>query len=121
MKEGDFRIGIHVKYEGSEITLDEDYLEVLLAVRNYEDYEPIHLTEEWLVKLGFKLGASEIGSAYYHKGVGIYDFCIRFYRVTQSLYFCLGNEQNSSYEPKYFVHQLQNLYFALTGEELTIK
>lgn len=85
-----------------------------------EGVSPIPLTEEWLERFGFERGASETMSAYYHKKVGIDDLCLRFMRQTPSIYFCKGNEENSSYEPKYYVHQLQNLYFALTGKELPI-
>jgi hypothetical protein len=70
--------------------------------------EPIPLNEEWLVKFGFDdLGAYGWGIGYFH---------IRF-RNLHKFYFPL---ENRIIRVKH-VHQLQNLYFALTGEELTIK
>lgn len=38
------------------IILDEDKLEVLFASRDYHNYKGVPLTEEWLLKLGFKKG-----------------------------------------------------------------
>ena len=71
---------------------------------------PIPLTEEWLIKFGFEesevfvkvflLNQIPIGYGYaYRKGWQIMPEGIEIKHV----------------------HQLQNLYFALTGEELTIK
>lgn len=69
-------------------------------------FTPIPLTEQWLVDLGFKL---EKGSNY--------DMYIL------NTFWIIHNEKG--YEPPIFfgmyllyVHQLQNLYFALTGEEI---
>lgn len=86
---------------------------------NTERINPIPLTEEWLLKFGFGRGAIDMYHAYWHKRVGHYDFCISI-APTGNFYFCLGNEQNSSFAPKQYVHQLQNLYFALTGKELIL-
>lgn len=86
---------------------------------NYEcecsSCEPIPLTEEWLVKFGFvRLGNQEtwFGRALWTKGT----FAVMHgYGTT--------NGQRTRYDMIEFdyVHQLQNLYFALTGEELEIK
>jgi hypothetical protein len=69
---------------------------------------PILLTEEWLFRFGFK---HEIGD-YYHKKD--HYFGIKFLK---------GKFTFPSFwhvEIKY-LHQLQNLYFALTQEELCLK
>jgi len=94
----------------------DNMVEVVDSIRDNEvngeptDYfNPIPLTEEWLIKLGF------------HEIFGVY-----------AVY---GREINlklmDGYWDVYFkgkhvsvikhVHQLQNLYFALTGQELTLK
>ena len=83
----------------------------------YEAVEPIPLTEEWLVKFGF----DEITNV---------DNCdFKEYRMFNkhsfAIQFPCGNEAHC-YAGNYpiaikHVHQLQNLYHALTGEELTIK
>jgi hypothetical protein len=76
--------------------------------------KPIPLTEEWLLKFGFSLD----------EGITI--------RVSEFNWFSLSN-LNIGYfysvnggeyligKPIKYVHQLQNLYFALTGNELTLK
>jgi hypothetical protein len=60
---------------------------------NNDVIKPIPLTEEWLLKFGFE--------------------CV--YTLDRSF-----QHLDCEYDLEY-VHQLQNLYFALTGEELTIK
>ena len=82
-------------------------------------YEPIPLTEEWLLKFGFEMIEDKTEEVWYW---AYKDF------VLEPTFFCFGyaspivfdlirvNEEN----PLIHVHQLQNLYFALTGEELEI-
>ena len=62
---------------------------------------PIPLTEEWLVKFGFEL----VGKKTYYK------LNIPLIPVRNSHYQCKGADIK-------YVHQLQNLYFALTNKEL---
>lgn len=98
-----------------------EHLEFLLNDKlNHSVMKPIPLTEEWLVKLGFKsdynqkwsknytpLGEYFIQSIYFNDGklaTEIYDDWGSFYHIGSKIK---------------HVHQLQNLYFALTGEELT--
>lgn len=74
--------------------------------------EPIPLTEEWLLKFGLKTSIYD-SKRFLILGVDIYIFDnnkIIFNPSSSDLYL----------ELKY-VHQLQNLFFAFKGEELTIK
>ena len=83
---------------------------------DWDELKPMPLTEEWLVKFGFE-NMSET-TDYYFK---LNDFIIGGWRKT--LYPSINGESGLEafgIEIKY-VHQLQNLYFALTGEELIIK
>lgn len=82
-------------------------------------YAPIPLTEEWLVKFGFEIKwvqcgwEAKLGDFYLWKGSSwnywnyatVDDRCENTNEVDVILN---------------FVHQLQNLYYALTGEELTV-
>lgn len=72
----------------------------------------IPITEEWLVKLGFE----------YIKQYGVYSKNgISFgYRTDAEGLFLTDFFDDWKIVPIYYVHQLQNLYFALTGNELTI-
>ena len=80
---------------------------------DYERLIPIQLTEEWLLKAGFeKLTSIEKGfklnSYTYGRG---FSFIVHLNNGLLSTNFWQGNE-------KKFVHQLQNLFFSLTGEDL---
>jgi hypothetical protein len=76
--------------------------------------EPIPLTEEWLVRLGFTVGTP------YSNDRGFFSPC-KYYFFEGDIEFLLfvsGGRPINNIELEH-VHQLQNLYFALTGEELT--
>ena len=87
----------------------------------YEDLEPIPLTEEWLLKFGFekdeyakdfRLGKYWVENRYfdsYEKSMFLFG-CYQFNKIYIT----------SNVDVLKYVHELQNLYFALTGQELTI-
>ena len=79
---------------------------------NYGEINPIPLTEEWLVKFGFEK------RRYIHEGIifGKDEFWDLEYYIAHDIYEISQLEIDNL---KY-VHQLQNLYFALTGNELEI-
>jgi hypothetical protein len=80
-----------------------------------KDIKPIPLTEEWLLRFGFeKLKRAVIA---FGKRNLIVEWL--FERWTGRLYYD-AYTSIQIIEIQY-VHQLQNLYFALTEEELTIK
>lgn len=71
------------------------------------EIQPIPLTEEWLLKFGFnKFPASNLWDRD--------DFWTLYYSTEKKKWIFDHLEMSIKY-----VHQLQNLYFALTGEELT--
>jgi len=130
MKANELRLGNLAK------TKDKDLLEVrgiesdnvTYYVINRDRYplpegwkaEPIPLTEEWLLKFGYKHFQSE---HIYSEWALVIDGILK-YKIFQSSYtgvetFTFPNS-NKPVTLKH-VHQLQNLYFALTGNELTIK
>jgi len=79
------------------------------------DLSYIPLTEEWLDKLGFKeMDTNENGGDHYFchskSDIGL-DSSFQPYGI-------FGNTVRYDLE---YVHQLQNLYYALVGQELTIK
>ena len=84
-------------------SIKENYSEPTINSMN-----PIPLTEEWLLKFGF-YKSETFKNSFIKKGVDIYIQDTAFW------YDLLNN----SIEIK-SVHQLQNLFFALTNEELTI-
>lgn len=76
-----------------------------------DSFEPILLTEEWLERFGFEEVIVEGYPIYISRN----GFTVEYYS-DESIFLILNFEVKVKY-----VHQLQNLYFALTGEELTIK
>lgn len=80
---------------------DDDY--------RISDCEPIPLTEEWLLKFG-------LGKFPNRKDLfNCFGYTILLTQETPMFYIGVAMIEIKS------VHQFQNLYFALTGEELTIK
>ena len=82
-------------------------------------FEPIPITAEWLERLGFSFNRSVAVFDEFQKGNIVY-------MVWKNGRKDLGLDTNVvSYGNKHikcqFVHQLQNLYYALCGEELTLK
>lgn len=85
----------------------------MLVINGLEDLSGIELTEEWLIKMGFVRNMD----TYYLNDLGLSwltteDNFQTEYKLADSKWMLLDLK---------YVHQLQNLYFALTGEELTIK
>lgn len=75
----------------------------------YDNIEPIPLTEEWLLKLELKKWNSKNNELTYSNNKLIIHKRKDGYVVSRK-WITIN-----------FVHQLQNFYFALTGEELKIK
>jgi hypothetical protein len=112
-----YRAVKEIKY--NQFGLQSDYDGV-----NFEICRPIPITEEWLIKLGFKKDNSEDDYIIEHPKD------IVKYVLTENVLgiglWILGVDQFYDKDYKYFswdikfVHQLQNLYFALTQKELTL-
>lgn len=79
---------------------------------------PIPITEEWLFKLGFEKSDSNYGG--YLSAPDREGSSIRIRVMSTNDFYYSPNELAKPVFIK-SVHQLQNLYFALTGEELTVK
>jgi len=120
MKATELRIGNWINYIGSgdvQLSSKEALCNVFDDLESeYPLSSPIPLTEEWLLKFGFKERDDER-----YRDIRI---CNKLYLAIEikKLEAIIGDaiEWTKPIKIKY-VHQLQNLYFALTGEELTIK
>lgn len=88
----------------------------------YTEYaKPIPLTEEWLLKFGFE------NDTYGNFTLSLGDILDVQWVMVSFKYYDLKewdstqfSDNNLMYDCKY-VHQLQNLYFSLTGKELEVK
>ena len=118
MNSKELRIGNLVEYDDEVVTVTgvtEENPFVNTITPDYLDYEeitPIPIKEEWLLKFGFKKPAHVwIGTKFWMSRGGTYDR--DFY-----LWHCALNKNNAGLCDIRYVHQLQNLYFALTNKEL---
>lgn len=149
MKASELRIGNWIGYDGwhpdlasnnrpmpsydvvvKGIEYDEEkdcYIISSINERGFEDsFHPIILTEEWLERLGFKhITGDAIWREYklsdydeiWHCGNGYFiekdSDTFKFYQHTDEDTYC---------QLKWikYVHELQNLYYALTGKELIL-
>lgn len=75
-------------------------------------YEPIPLTEEWLFKFGLENGTTQALEKI---------TCAKVMYESWQKCCTLYSGHNCLHVKIQYVHQLQNLYFALTGEELELK
>ena len=100
-------------WEVSEIYADDIHWLSKVDVKD-EDFRPIPLTEEWLLKLGFEKERERYFNTF---------IVLRFINNKVDV-FNLGVSHDEEYleflNSINYVHQLQNLHFALTGSELTI-
>lgn len=114
-----------IEYEAKDSSgtqVESPYIDVV------SQYEPIPLTEEWLEKLGLikrnqteelpeelqQPDIDEDGDIWYTWVKGVFNLEIQ---SNGEIWF----ELYSHYKHIKWVHELQNLYFALTEEELTLQ
>lgn len=130
MKASELRIGNYISHIPTRKTDTVNLLQPGLGVSHSEVngvninglYEPIPLDYEWLVKFGFNLCGSKIRGNPDILTIQISNNETLDYEDEE--FFIAGVNSNrvvSLWNSPKYVHQLQNLYFALTGEELTIK
>jgi hypothetical protein len=89
----------------------------------FDGFKPIKITAEWLLKFGikrinnsmFRFGAITFQATHIDDGGGLSE---RLLSTRKAFKICLAGKFICNIE---HIHQLQNLYFALTGEELEIK
>ena len=100
----------------NDINRDHIYTEEFYYISGYkpDHLEGIPLTEGWLLRFGGK--EDEGGDTYLPMPKGV---DMRLYMNYDHLLECKGQVcPITEYDHIKYVHQLQNLYFALTGEEL---
>ena len=132
MKASEFRIGNYYLDIDNKLSELSGYELWQMSVSENNDnlgvmeFQPIPLTEEWLLKFGFERGGYDMIEVSHPSNP---RFVLYGYLDNDSDY--LGWNYDTEVDIKgttfrdsllkiKYVHQLQNLYFALTNEELTI-
>lgn len=123
------RIGNYVMYS-SLIQVNEH--KILEMAEHPYRFAPIRLTEEWLERFGFKRedkSPTKGHSHYFSKWLMDYKYSFAYapFREDWGFYHSYTDASNDEDNDKFdfiscgikYVHQLQNLYFALSGTELT--
>ena len=103
MTENELRIGNYYIFDGEVFKLEKEYFVILQL--NLSLTKPIPLNEKWLMKFSFNF-----------KELGFQDLSVSIGMSSKKIYFNIGNYCRLL---KY-VHELQDIYFALTGKELEI-
>ncbi len=127
MKATELRIGNYTNEKGKQ---KQVYSVSNHNAKDYSKVKPIPLTERWLKDFGFKFNDDLNNDLPSKEAYFLNDFIIWFshlhtLKIKQNSTNSYWHEQYEYYnghglkvEIKY-IHQLQNLYFALTGKELT--
>ena len=109
IKATDLRINNWYLMNGREFYLEMHWLNQWAKGKlDLSKISGIPLTEEWLLKLGFEYGIKSLSR-------------FRFEWDNGFIIIAPDNGSGDISVKCEYVHTFQNLYFALTGEELTIK
>jgi len=121
MKANELRIGNYTVFSTPKLPINIRELKHAVSAIDIVNYEngkimlnPIPLTEEWLVKFGFQTDLI----TWWNDKLKELHISIGHYAVDR-FYLCTSIGLVHSIQIEY-VHQLQNLFYALCGEELTI-
>jgi len=99
MKATELRIGNWVEIQGIQLSQVVGQVTRINGKKIGRNLQPIPLTKEWLERFNWNPPK---------------DIAVSFSLTTDEIHFVVGNY----YKKIEHVHQLQNLYFAITGEEL---
>lgn len=131
MEAKNFRIGNVIRYDNRIFTIDTiaeefptlDTIEFGVGVVDWNNIELIELTEDWLQEMGFKVYADSVVC----KGWGIgknpmtHDYLLTLTWMKNDD----GTLAECFYKNGYFVikyvHEVQNLFFAITRQELELE
>lgn len=122
----ELRIGNHVKAINRIEEIGVSTFQNLEDFIENDIYKPIPLTEEWLEKFGFERYSNQAYKSLKWTlddtgFVSDWFYLKRTHINTNGIFTVEAFKFGSKLRRLDYVHQLQNLYFALTGEELEIK
>lgn len=106
----ELRIGNWIQHTNGEIYQSTEYTQ-LIIMRDGKDFMPVPITEQWLLRFGFDKCLNGFWDSTDYINV----------RVDPISFYLAGSDIDLANDNFKYVHQLQNLYFALTGNELVIQ
>jgi hypothetical protein len=124
IKPEELRIGSLIERGGQIITVSWGTFKAALDGLNIG--EPIPFDKEWATRLGFEIKHDRSGGYSFNFHNNMAHFSIEFFEETPTLRIEIPTGDTGTIlgfcitELKY-VHHFQNIYFALTGKELTIQ
>ena len=122
MKAGELRIGNwFVGYDNKPFQWDLTHFSMLVLEQNAPEVDelirgPIPLTEEILLKCGFEL--SDCHWDYWNPDEEL-SFCMTIFE--DGMFFSAGEGIRLNKYPIEYVHQLQDIFYVITGKELEVK
>lgn len=135
MEAKEFRIGNAVFSKYGEIAIIDTigFNSIRLSTNTYkaesqcyDDIKPVEITEVKLLKIGFVKCEGRHGIYYKHNENFLFriweSFPSKFWGAGRKDPDCIGREYNTYWITLNleFLHQLQNLYFDLTGEDIDV-
>ena len=140
MEAKDLRIGNLIKRNNEvfgvwnlkrkSLELDSVELDRHVKYETYENIMPLDLSEEWLLKFGFEGNNMDMWKVLpFGDGVELHVDCVQEGKFVNAV-LTKGRVEKGIPGRDYvyiylsecqYVHQLQNLFFAITGEELEVK
>ena len=131
MNPNNFMLNNYIEYDGRVFQIDSiskefptlNTSEFGIGVVDWSNIKPIAITKEWLLKLGFELNEDYGDIKYYQIPNQRYGFGVCFDHDELKFYSFRGNNCTTLiYDMEFFqhIHHLQNLWLALTGEQLCI-
>jgi hypothetical protein len=118
MKANELRIGNYVKC--NDVNMAPYFMVTASFLKQNENemswfVEPIQLTKEWLLKIGFEF----VVDTWYLNGFSLWETEWGDDKGETGIgYFYELREKGMMDKHIKYIHQLQNLYYSLTGEEL---
>jgi hypothetical protein len=130
IKANELRIGNYLLNDGVLVKIDARSVFDIWDDKGLKDYKPVPLTEEWLVRLPNYTKWSAFGDENYGGYIKFGRFgtvMIRFWGG-KFIFYLVDIAKRDSYWKEImklkiecdYVHQLQNLYWCLCGEELIL-
>lgn len=119
LKANELRIGNLIYQWRTDIPFEVGIDDLKIIQSGESKARPIPLTEEWLLKFGFEKNFENLIEILINKNQSLHfdktDNCMSLYIPINHEFIYLVFKHIK------YIHELQNLFFALTGEELEIK